>query len=231
METKLTNEEKKILKVFALTCRSYGADHVLKDYPIEYGNLETYGDWHKDWGGLIRNYSPEDVDRIIIRIMEDSEVLKKLYELPEDYGTLSVNIDCIEKKIEISANYNELISIEKGRSVDLEDYPNLDSIFEEMKDVGVNTGYITFDGGGDSGDIDNFIDYKGQKQHKVNDVVIDNLYNILENFYGGWEINEGSYGSFNFSIDEEKGTKKLYINFNENAYENKSIGTIYYDKF
>ena len=56
--------------------------------------------------------------------------------------------------------------------------------------------------------------------------IMDSLYNWLESFYGGWEINEGSQGSFNFHFDEGK----VYLTFYEN-YEESEEDTVFESKF
>lgn len=52
--------------------------------------------------------------------------------------------------------------------------------------------YVTFDGGGDSG----YIQDVDSEDREVPKFILDILYEVLEENYGGWEINEGSSGEF-----------------------------------
>lgn len=51
---------------------------------------------------------------------------------------------------------------------------------------------VTFDGGGDSG----YIESVDSEDREVPRFILDILYEVLEERYGGWEINEGSSGEF-----------------------------------
>jgi len=51
---------------------------------------------------------------------------------------------------------------------------------------------VTFDGGGDSG----YIQSIDSEDREVPEFILDILYEVLEERYGGWEINEGSAGEF-----------------------------------
>lgn len=51
---------------------------------------------------------------------------------------------------------------------------------------------VTFDGGGDSG----YIQSIDSENREVPMFILDILYDVLEERYGGWEINEGSSGEF-----------------------------------
>ena len=64
---------------------------------------------------------------------------------------------------------------------------------------------IEFNGSGDSGYIDDY-GHTNDNNERVNLPAVweDKLYNILENNHGGWEINEGSEGTFTINNAEEK---------------------------
>jgi hypothetical protein len=64
---------------------------------------------------------------------------------------------------------------------------------------------IDFNGSGDSGYIDDY-GHTNDNNERVNLPAVweDKLYNILERNHGGWEINEGSEGTFTINNAEEK---------------------------
>lgn len=232
MERKLTSEEKKILKVFTLICRSYGTNTVHKSFNVEYGKIVELGWdlWYKEWGGGITEQFP-DVDGVIEKIFYDNKIDDVFEMTDDDHGRILVYIDCVEKKIEITVEYDYLSTKENGADIEIDGYENLNIIFEEMKERGFSEGIIDFNGSGDSGEINSYIEYENGDLMKLNSSVENDLYNILENHMGGWEINEGSQGKFIFTFNEEKGIKKVYLDFYENLYETKSLGTRFYDTF
>ena len=79
---------------------------------------------------------------------------------------------------------------------------------------------IEFNGSGDSGYIDDYGHTNGNNE-RVNLPAVweDKLYNILESNHGGWEINEGSEGTFTINNTEEK----IELDFRMNV-EIESIG-------
>ena len=79
---------------------------------------------------------------------------------------------------------------------------------------------IEFNGSGDSGYIDDYGHTNGNNE-RVNLPAVweDKLYNILESNHGGWEINEGSEGTFTIYNAEEK----IELDFRMNV-ETESIG-------
>ena len=83
--------------------------------------------------------------------------------------------------------------------------------------------YVTFDGGGDSG----YIQDVDSEDREVPKFILDILYEVLEENYGGWEINEGSQGEFNILPNE----KMVELNFNQNFEDNVSDGVVGYAEF
>lgn len=103
-------------------------------------------------------------------------------------------------------------------------------LFNEMSREGVKEFTVPFDGSGDSGsvnqpDLDDKIlgkmipnfslctgtFWNGTKNVEtynekvfIEDLIIDICYKLLASYWPGWEINEGSYGTFTFDVDERK---------------------------
>ena len=67
--------------------------------------------------------------------------------------------------------------------------------------------YVTFDGGGDSG----YIQDVDSEDREVPKFILDILYEVLEENYGGWEINEGSSGEFVVDYEANRIFTKISI--------------------
>ena len=119
------------------------------------------------------------------------------------------------------------------------------AIADAIKRLGIEKIEVTFDGCGDSGQIEDItcitkdggdVDLKAIKVGKVKfirgyqyngdgtmkpvteiresnfeEVIEEICYNMLEKSHGGWEINEGSYGTFTFDF----ATGKVHLEYNE----------------
>ena len=131
------------------------------------------------------------------------------------------------RKIIVSGIYQDLG--DGGSSeleVDEESDENLKPIMDELKEKGVYPyAEVRFNGGGDDGYIEStMIISSGDKPSQMIEDFAgldDFLYNMLGNF-GGWEIDEGSYG--NFIIGTKTGVIKLELTWNEYKYEDVVFG-------
>ena len=131
------------------------------------------------------------------------------------------------RKIIVSGIYQDLG--DGGSSeleVDEESDENLKPIMDELKEKGIYPyAEVSFNGGGDDGYIEStMIISSGDKPSQMleNFAGLDDfLYNMLSNF-GGWEIDEGSYG--NFIIGTKTGVIKLEFTWNEYKYEDVVFG-------
>lgn len=130
----------------------------------------------------------------------------------------------------------------------------LDIIYDLLGGIGVESFIVTFDGGGDDGQVEAPSEFKPAKSAKeaeslLNEVVkgsrvsdgkrytpsgmehiwkddptlerlIDGLcYDVLETVAGGWEINEGSHGTFLFNVKK----RKMTLDFNERVIEDRNF--------
>jgi hypothetical protein len=126
----------------------------------------------------------------------------------------------------------------------------LDIVFDLLGGVGVESFVVTFDGGGDDGQVEPPSDFEpeeskekalalldeqvkgarvsdgirwspsGQEQLWKNDPKLDDIigslcYDTLEGVSSGWEINEGSHGTFLFDVKK----RKMRLDFNERVIE------------
>jgi hypothetical protein len=116
-----------------------------------------------------------------------------------------------------------------------------DILFDLLQKENVKTFTVSFDGSGDSGQIEDIalenkildkpvegikipagMQYSAEDKVQlwddaktIRDIVDSVCYEVLENACGGWEINDGSYGEFTFDVN--KRTAKL--DFNERVME------------
>jgi hypothetical protein len=97
-------------------------------------------------------------------------------------------------------------------------------VFDALAAAEITRVSVTFDGEGDSGQIDNIVAYKGDvateipettvtvqtsnwggsdvRSHVVSiaDAIERLCYDFLEQEYGGWENNDGAYGEFTLNV-------------------------------
>ena len=235
----LTKEEKKTLNTFCYYCKGYGADKVSKYMAIYDCQIDDYdlkgGKWRKNNGGSpIESYS--QIDDIINRIIEESGIQDNLDEYFDCYqtsGELYLEIDVTEKKILMSLSYNELQTNEEGDEKELGDVSNkyidsVNQVFDYMKDNDYDELKLTYNGSGDSGDIDETFYYEGDSvDFDVTDNLLDFCYDWLSDSFGGWEINEGSQGDIVFYLDN----KTIQIHHQQNYYDNVDAGQVFYLEF
>lgn len=119
-----------------------------------------------------------------------------------------------------------------------------DILFDLLEPTKVKKFTVSFDGNGDSGQIEdisldkNILEMKvegvkvpngiryspnGSEQlwedaNTLNDVIDSICYESLEKVCGGWEINEGSYGEFTFDVKN----RKVRLGFNERVMDVRS---------
>jgi len=129
----------------------------------------------------------------------------------------------------------------------------LDIICDLLGGVGVESFIVTFDGGGDDGQVEPASEFKPNKSAKPAEKLLDDVvegarvsngwrygpsgrepiweenptldrlinglcYDILESVSSGWEINEGSHGTFHFDVKK----RKMTLDFNERVIEDRN---------
>lgn len=151
------------------------------------------------------NYSadiPEGLFPIIKKITEYSENKWDLDIDSVDYATFNIEIDCKERSISAFQNYTTTTPDDSSQlewdAQDVEDSETLLDAFNDLDEVsdGENVIELTYEGSGDSGYIDGNLSNSSLTPTSVEDW----CYRVLENQYGGWEINEGSRGTFIFTL-------------------------------
>jgi len=112
---------------------------------------------------------------------------------------------------------------------DTEDTELVKRLMDEIKESNArpdSNGLLQLDynGSGDSGYIESSFVDGGRVPANIENW----CYEVLENNYGGWEINEGSQGYFLF--DTKNNTIELELTYNELTEENEDILSVYFGK-
>jgi hypothetical protein len=233
----LTPEDKKYLRGVSNYLRSYGMIDGSIEIDIDSGyDFDSSDiDW-KNMTHFSNNYRaevPEGLISILVKIMKyiDDESLFKMPE-DDDISYERVDFDIDTERQEISVNHWwSFYDTGDSNSVEWEGEQGKE-IFEEWQEDGVfdeleipNNGILTvkYNGGGDSGFIENTFEEIGDQ---VPATIEDWCYNELEDHFGGWEINEGSDGEFVFDFNN----MTITLNHSYNIEETTS-DTIYKEDF
>ena len=171
------------------------------DEEISYG--ENYFPTHFD-----NNYYAEIPDGLvpilkrIIDYFDDADLYSNLPDGSDiDYQRFEITIDGVKREISLTHIYSYF---SEGDSTGIE----YDDMIEEWEEKGVfddvsipEDGYLTlkYNGGGDSGYIESDFDNGEPSPGAVEEW----CYKQLEENFGGWEINEGSQGEFQFDFNEK----------------------------
>ena len=227
----LTPEEKKYIGKVSRYLRSMGMTYGEINFEMEPDDEEiSYSEYgfptHFD-----NNYYAEIPDGLI-------PILKKIIdyvdddglysELPNDgyidYQRFEITIDSVKKEISLTHMYSYQT---EGGSEGVE----YDDMIEEWEEKGVfdeteipEDDYLVlkYNGGGDSG----YIESNFESGQPVPTEVEEWCYQQLEENFGGWEINEGSQGEFQFYFDK----KYVILSHAYNIEESKS-NTLWEEEF
>jgi len=226
MEKILTPEEKKYLGAVSRMIQSYGTTYSYIEFEYE-SRLRRFD--AQEFSLQDTNYFdnnrdievPEKLKEILTKCLQYVEQNIENYDDPYfeydvNYGRIVIYIEAVKKILKISYDYY-YYGTESGGGVtySLSDDEDLKPIFDALEEEGISNDELRYNGGGDSGYIENtFESGKG-----VPAVVEDFCYSALERNFGGWEINEGSSGQFDFNMDD----KEIYLNHTYNTEENGSV--------
>lgn len=238
MKSLLTDDEKKYLRAVSNYIQSLGMPSGIVDFEIEYDSIFNPKDVRWDqithFSNHYRAEIPSKLNPILKKIV-DAHADKFNEPLSEDninWESVTVEIDAKEKVLMITHNWSyyaegDTLSTEWDYTEDEE----VGKLFEELEEaIPVEDRYdkkylnLKYDGSGDSGFIeDRFDEGNG---NEVPAAVSDWCYDRLESLHGGWEINEGSRGTFEFDFDD----KKIILYHTDNVNMDEST-TIYEESF
>lgn len=140
------------------------------------------------------------------------------------YSGLEIVIDANEESISVLQEIHYLEESDGSSYVwnlkndsDNEDFVDvIQDLMEEFGDEYESLS-LSYNGSGDSGYLENSF----EEGESVPEYVLDWCYDELESNFGGWEINEGSQGRFDFDL--ESGKVEVHHTYNENASKSDTI--------
>jgi hypothetical protein len=205
----LTPEEKKYLGKVSRYLASMGMKHGDINFEMEPDDEEISYEEEYFPTRFDNNYYaeiPDGLVPILKKIINNFGNADLFSNLPNDvdqidYQRFEITISVVKKEISLTHIYSYF---DEGDSSGIE----YDDMIEEWEEKGVfediqipEDGYMTlkYNGGGDSGYIESEFD-NGQP---VPTEIEEWGYQQLSDNFGGWEINEGSQGEFQFDFGEK----------------------------
>jgi hypothetical protein len=199
------DDSKKMLKKIKYICMSYGHDNFEQNFSV------YDGDNHLDYNFYVYGIKfPEDVrkylDFVFSEFAEDNfDIINwdeaSGYDLT-GYCQLSFLFDFKNNKIKISQSLQFYDTDYQYTKIDKDEIPEniIDTLNEVKKERKIESFDVSFEGSGDSGYIESGRDSNGSIFAIPADLE-DYLYELITNYVGsGWEINEGSQGTFMFDL-------------------------------
>lgn len=230
MKKLLTQEEKQYLKRVCNYLGSLGMISGEIEFEMDsYDNEISYDSINWNYITHFSNNYRADVPSGLIPIFQ--KIIKYAsdeglysYDTPDSddisWQKFEISIDCEKKDI---ALYHYWSWYDRGDSnINEWDGDEGKEIFEEWKNDGVlddleipEDGILTlkYNGSGDSG----YLESEFESGEAVPNAIEDWCYNQLERIHGGWEINEGSDGSFTFDFNNMTITLDHTYNTEENS--------------
>ena len=77
------------------------------------------------------------------------------------------------------------------------------SLRSQLRKLGVKTVTAEYDGEGDSGQVEDPDFGSVVVSGDLKNAALDLFYEVLEAYYAGWEINEGSFGEFVWNVMDD----------------------------
>jgi hypothetical protein len=209
MEEKiLTPEEKKYLGKVSRYLSSLGMKYGEINFEMDTDDEEISYNPNDFPTHFDNNYTAEIPDGLvpilkkIIDYVDDSDLYDNLPNDGDiDYQRFEITIDGVKREISLTHIYSYFT---EGDSMGIE----YDDMIEEWEEKGVfddvsipEDGYLTlkYNGGGDSG----YIESDFENGEPSPGAVEEWCYQQLSDNFGGWEINEGSQGEFQFDFNEK----------------------------
>ena len=215
MNIEITPEERKSILQYFIIIKSYGVK-VAGAY---------YNFWQDDmdydsgvYAGNKKIQVPKPVEIVMERILDSidyGEFPEEFHDEDQEYYNINIDFNTFDKTIEVSGSFT-VNSVEESFEEYEIDGDELE-IFEDFLQRGVSEIICTYNGGGDSGYIDNDMSVDGERE-EISAPIEDRCYRALENF-GGWEINEGSQGNIVFNLED----KTITVNHEWNTEEPRNF--------
>jgi len=218
----LSEKQIKDLKKFSKLLNSLNMeDGVIWYYQCYDGYFEKlYGPIHggKNVSDEV-SFLPESIEEFFETIRDNFDTgnfYSDYYET--ENGTLTFTIFAERNEIDVTYDYYVVNNEESHIKKDFYFFSNMTpnwrgnereakklsdtAIVEQLKSVYGESCSCSYDGGGDSGWVDD--DVRCSKGRlKLNEQLESICYDLLDLYYGGWEINEGSNGSIDFNFEDQ----------------------------
>ena len=192
------------------------------------------------------NFLPGSIGELFEEIKENFDTGNFYNEYYDnENGNLFFILNAEKKEIIVNYDYYDMITEESNIEKNFSDFSNVtagwrgeeravktltnQNVVNELIKQYSNFCKLRYDGGGDSGWIEDEIETENgiTKIKKETDADVDGIeanletisYDLLELYYGGWEINEGSSGSINYNFQEQKVTMTHYQNVESTELE------------
>jgi len=227
----LTPEEKKYIGKVSRYLRSMGmtfGEILFEMEPDEEGISYNPKDFPTHFENNYTAEIPDGLVPILKKIIDYVDDDGLYSELPNDgyidYQRFEITIDSDKREISLTHIYSFLT---EGGSEGVE----YDDMIEEWEEKGIfddteipedNYLALKYNGGGDSG----YIESNFESGQSVPTEVENWCYQQLEENFGGWEINEGSQGEFQFDFNE----KTVILSHAYNIEESRS-NTLWEEEF
>ena len=209
-------------------------------YYDEWQDDEPYGPFYnnRDVSSEL-NFLPGSIGELFEEIKENFDTGNFYNEYYDnENGNLFLILNAEKKEIIVNYDYYDMITEESNIEKNFSDFSNVtagwrgeeravktltnQNVVNELIKQYSNFCKLRYDGGGDSGWIEDEIETENgiTKIKKETDADVDGIeanletisYDLLELYYGGWEINEGSRGSINYNFQEQKVMMNHYQN-------------------
>lgn len=231
----LTAEEKKYLQRICRYIGSLGMSHGSIEFEMEYGefDLDDYNfnritHFSNNYIGEIPNEFKEICYKLL-KYVQDNDLVTSPDVENINWERLEIEIDCDDSTISVAHDYNyyeasETESVTKSLNEDDDDEKLMEvlDVLENDDEIEERVLRIDYNGGGDSGYLEDTFRNGGDVPAEVSDY----CYDILESNFGGWEINEGSQGYFEIDLDRKEITLYHTSNLDETGRD-----TIIEEKF
>jgi hypothetical protein len=231
----ISEEDKVVLRKVAKYLKSYnirsGVIQVnYDDYDSPSRIMKNLGNFSNHWNVEIPDFFRPYLGEIIEKVILNLDYLD--VDSP-NYDNVDFEIDTTDSRLYINRYWAYEQPGDSGGLTwgdDTEDTELVQKLLHEIMESGAKPDSIgklqlDYSGGGDSGYLESsFSDGGGRVPANIEDW----CYQVLENNYGGWEINEGSQGYFIF--DTKNNNIELEHTNNEVVEESEEILSVYFGK-
>lgn len=211
----LDKTDKKKLRVTSKYIKSLGYRNGMIDFHFYENYFPDLSNEIPFQGGTFSNHHdleiPEFLNPVIDKILkycdDNSDSLKNRIEMYDlNYTFLEILIDATTETLTVGfywGYYEEGGTDGTSWSYDVEEEKeSIEPLFNALVENDIDTStplILRYNGSGDSGYIENNFE-DGQS---VPSIIEDWCYRELESLHGGWEINEGSSGFFEFDVNNK----------------------------